>query len=155
MRQMLRNGSLVDEVTTHSQHTRDLPERCSSAGGTSTYVVAGAEVDDEVEAPIVERKIAHVALEHRRRQPHGAQAQLCNRNEGGIDVHTHEISRPQPLSEHWKRDPAPASHLEDASTAGWAQRAQEQRNLEPFLKPIPRFDVVEGLVRIGLARPRW
>ena len=55
MREMLRHRRLVHEETARSQDARDLAKRGARAFDAPADVVAGAEIDDEIDARRLER----------------------------------------------------------------------------------------------------
>ena len=50
MREMLSHRRLVNERPTRCEHARDLVQRTARTRATTAYVIAGTEVDHEVEA---------------------------------------------------------------------------------------------------------
>src|SRR5262245_32299852 len=117
MRELLCDARLVHEQSTDSQHASDLAERGDLAASSPADVIAGPEVDDDVKAAALERKLADVGDVHRGTRPRATQAQLRGADQRGINVHTDELARIEALAEHWKRDAASASYLEHPSAA--------------------------------------
>jgi hypothetical protein len=88
---MLRHRRLVDEQPAGAQDACDLPQRHPRTGGPAAHVIAGSEVDDEIEAGVLEREVTNVTLEHGHVQPAGAHSLLRDRDQQRVDVDPDEL----------------------------------------------------------------
>ena len=149
MREVLRERRLVNEASPRPQHAGDLAERVGGAGPATADMVAGAEVDDEIEGRVFEGERPEVALEHGRADAERAHTVPGDRGERGVEIHPDQRRGREPLREDGEGDAATAPHLEDASAERRAEGAEEERDLEPRVQSVAGLDVPERLVLGG------
>ena len=147
---MLSDGRLVNESAARAEDAGNLPQRSSCARQAAADVIAGPEVDHQIEERIGEGEIANVALDHGRRESSGPYALPRDCDECWIDVHAHQCNGTQAFGEHRKGNATPASDLQHATADGRAQRAKKQRDLDALLQAVPCLDVAKGSI---FARP--
>jgi hypothetical protein len=112
VREVLRDRCLVHEQPAMPQHARDFPQRSPCAGRSSADVIAGAEVDHEIEARGFERQVANIREVHVRRHAERTHVSRRRRDECGVDIHADERRRRQLFGEHRERDPSSAPDLQ-------------------------------------------
>src|SRR3954468_17376749 len=100
MREILREARLVHEQSTDAKDARDLVQRGDPSREPAADVIAGAEVDDEVEAAAGEWEIATVAHLERGARAGAANPLVRGVDEHGVDVDPRELRGPQSLGEH-------------------------------------------------------
>ena len=86
MREKLGNPSLVHEQPTWPEDPCDFGQREPRPFGPAAYVVAGAEVDDEVDARRLDGYAPNGTLNHRRTHARRAHASLGEPDEHRIDI---------------------------------------------------------------------
>jgi len=148
---MLRNRRLVNEASARSKNARDLAEGRGGTRAPAADVIAGSEIDHEIEFAVVEGQRARVGFDHSCAHTGPLDALAREHDERRIDVDAGQRRRTQPRRQHGQCDTAATTDLQDALAPGRPQRGKEQRNFEPFLQAIPRFYIAEWpiTVRVG------
>src|SRR4051794_18709865 len=113
-------------------------------------MVAGTEVDHDVEAPVLEGELAHVGGTHLDLRTRAHAAPPRDLDQRAVDVNAHEYSGAQPSVQHGKRDTTTTAHLEDAATHGKMECPEHERDLEALLKSVARFHVPERDICLAL-----
>ncbi len=80
-------------------------------------VVAGSEVDGEIEGPVRERQLADVGADELCLDAAGVEPSPRFEQDSGIDVDSGQLSRLAQLGERDQRDPPAAPELEDPRAA--------------------------------------
>ena len=87
---------------------------------------------------------------HRRIDVEDAEALLGDGDQFTIDIDPHECSRRESRRKHRQRDPASTSNFQNPLPLRQRKCANQERDLDPFLQPIPRFDIAEGDVVLSV-----
>ena len=112
MGEALRHACLVYEEPAWTEHARYLTQcRTSPIHGVAD-VVAGAEIDDEIEASHLEREVADVTLDERRVRARVAHPFPRFGQQVGVDVEPDQLDRLQAVVEHGQRHAASTPDLE-------------------------------------------
>ena len=155
MGEELRNRRLVDQPASRGQDPGDLCE-CTLR---LRDVVAGPEVEHDIEGSVGEGQVPHIALEQLRRDAARIQVSPGALQQTAVHVETHEASR---LTTHGQGDEGvrpSAAHLEDPLAARDTEAVNDPRDLHPRLQPVPsgqhgERDVVQDGRGNGEARRR-
>src|SRR3954463_12283552 len=130
MREMLRNPCFVREQPTRDEDTGDLAERLTGPLTAAAHVIAGAEIDDEVEPPVCEWQAANVAFDGQGLDAVGADAIPRDSNEARVEIDADQVLRGEAPGEHRQCDAAAAPHLEDPQARWDLERADHRWNLD-------------------------
>ena len=117
MRETLCDACLVYESTADPQHACDLVQRGEPAGVTTAHVIAGPEIDHEIEVSAGERKIAHVRDLQHRADSSAFNARSRMLDQLRIHIHAGELGGGESLGEHRERDASSAAHLQHSAAS--------------------------------------
>jgi hypothetical protein len=117
------------------------------------YVVAGAEVDDQVELAIGEGKLPGISQDQLGVGTGLAEPAARVIKQRSVDVQADQPGRCQIAVEHWQRIPATTAELEHPATGRERQRLKHQRDLDVLLAPVPGSFV--GKWTVGRQGGRW
>ena len=90
MREPLGDPSLVDEQPAGTKDTCDFADRGASTIDAATNVVAGSEIDYEIEAPRIQGKCPRVASHHTGGYPRSEHLLVGARDQHWIDIQPNE-----------------------------------------------------------------
>lgn len=82
-------------------------------------------------------------MKHGRVDTEYVEASLGDGDQFLIDIDPHECTRRKTRRKHRQRDPASTADLQNPLSLRQRERANQERDLDPFLQPIPRFHVAE------------
>jgi hypothetical protein len=142
MREELRRAELVDEEPARPQDACDLLQRAVRVRD----VIRRAEVHDDVELAIGERKASHVRADELGVRTGGGEA-LGGRAESTL-VHV-DADEPRGRAEarqRRERDARAAADLEDAAAARHVEQADKCGYFEPLLDDVLGREVAKGTV---------
>lgn len=123
VRDQLREPGLVDEDALRPQHPGDLTQ-CSRRG---SEVLAGTEVDDQVERLASEWQRAQICL-------YGGEAAVRGKPP---EIQRNERLGFQSTGQRSERRTSPRAHLQNRRAAREAEEAAQQRDLHPRVHRVP------------------
>lgn len=138
----LARERLVDEEPAGVEHAADLGEGLLGMRN----VVAGAEVDDEIECAIRIREVAHVAEREVDVEASNAAARPRFANAIWVDIDACKPRRLQVVQERQERDSSATPNLNDRRLRGRRKRETRTGDLDVLLERVPQRDAGERRV---------
>ena len=122
--------------------TRDLRQRLPGTGD----VIAGTEIDDQIERGVGKRHASHVAGHQLGGDTGLGQTRFRFLEEAGLGVEPDQPGRPEHPTQDRQRHPAATTDLEHAGVSRQAEGADHERDFEGGLAGVPALFIGKGPV---------